>query len=151
MRIIFYSLFALSLFFVGCDSANENVSAKSVHNPNTAESPKEMGNLPYMEFERGTKYDFGHAQTGEILVNTFYFKNTGKSDLIISDVSTSCGCTVSDYTDRPIRSGEEGTVSLTFDTKGRNGHQIKRATVLTNCQPNRIVLTVTADLEKLEK
>ena len=151
MKKLVFVLFIFGVIFTSCDESNEKVSANSVNNPNTADAPKEMGDLPKMEFERGTKYDFGHAQTGEVLVNTFYFKNTGKSDLIISDVSTSCGCTVSDYTDKPIRSGEEGVVTLTFDSKGRTGHQTKRATVLTNCQPNRIVLTITADLEKLDK
>ncbi len=151
MKKLVLVFFVFSMIFISCGESNEKVSADSVKNPNTAEAPNEVGDLPKMEFERGTKYDFGHAQTGEVLVNTFYFKNTGKSDLIISDVSTSCGCTVSDYTDKPIRAGEEGVVTLTFDSKGRTGHQTKRATVLTNCQPNRVILTITADLEKLEK
>jgi len=141
----------LGLFIISCGEVKHNVDANNVENPATADSPKDQGNLPVMVFERGTKYDFGHAQSGEILVNTFYFKNEGKSDLIISDVSTSCGCTVSKYPSKPIRSGEEAAITLTFDTKGRKGHQTKRATVLTNCKPNRVVLTLTTDLEKLEK
>ncbi len=140
----------LGLLFFSCGESGQDINAKDVENPATASENKDAGDLPVMEFKRSTKYDFGHAEAGEILVNTFYFKNTGKSDLIISDVSTSCGCTVSDYSDKPIRPGEEGTITLTFDTKGRHGHQTKRATVLTNAKPNRVILTITADLDNPE-
>jgi len=140
------------VLFSSCNNnrTENKVDANNVYNPNSATATNNKDNLPVMEFERGTKYDFGNAQTGEVLVNTFYFKNTGKSDLIISDVSTSCGCTVSSYTDKPVPPGGEGSITLTFDTKGRTGHQVKRATVLTNCQPNRVILTVTANLTKNE-
>jgi hypothetical protein len=150
MKKIFVILLFGSLLF-SCGDTKHDVNSDAVKNPATADSPVDNGDLPVMVFERGTKYDFGHAQSGEILVNTFYFKNEGKSDLIISDVSTSCGCTVSEYPSKPVKAGEEATITLTFNTKGRKGHQTKRATVLTNCKPNRVVLTLTADLEKTDK
>ncbi len=144
-------LLLLSAIIFSCGESKHEINAGDVTNPATASKENVKGNLPVMEFKRSTKYDFGHAEAGEILVNTFYFKNTGKSDLIISDVSTSCGCTVSEYSDKPIRPGEEGSITLTFDTKGRHGHQTKRATVLTNAKPNRVILTITADLDSPER
>ncbi|MBT8385319.1 MAG: DUF1573 domain-containing protein, partial [Bacteroidia bacterium] len=41
-----------------------------------------------------TEHDFGVINEGEIVETTFSFKNTGKSELIITNAVGSCGCTV---------------------------------------------------------
>jgi hypothetical protein len=37
---------------------------------------------------------------------TFEFKNTGTTDVVITNVKASCGCTATDYTKTPIKPGE---------------------------------------------
>ena len=51
-------------------------------------------NLPEFLFEN-TIHDFGEVIQGEEFNHTFHFKNIGKSSLIISNIRTSCGCTIS--------------------------------------------------------
>lgn len=43
----------------------------------------------------------------------FHFKNTGNTPLQIKSISSSCTCTVPDYTKSPLKPGESGIVKLT--------------------------------------
>jgi len=73
-------------------------------------------------------------------------KNTGNSDLIITKVEASCGCTVAKYSKEPVKPGEEGLIEVIFDTSGRNGMQHKTVTILANTQPNVTRLEFTAEI-----
>jgi hypothetical protein len=90
--------------------------------------------MPVISFEEDT-HDFGKLTAGEKVTYAFKFKNTGKSVLIISNVSTSCGCTVSSYPKKPIQPGEGATLDVTFDSEGKQGFQSKTITVNTNAEP----------------
>lgn len=59
-------------------------------------------------------HDFGSVIPGETLRHDFQFKNTSRETLRILDVSTSCGCTAAEMSQRVFESGETGTVSVTF-------------------------------------
>ena len=65
-------------------------------------------------------------------------------DLIISNVSASCGCTATKYTKEAVPPGEEGVITVTFDSRKRRGFQNKAVTVSANTQPNRTVLRIKA-------
>jgi len=60
----------------------------------------------------------------------FEFVNTGKTDIVITNVQPTCGCTVADYTKTPIKPGEKGKVNATFNaaTKGAFSKTIKVTT-----------------------
>jgi len=97
--------------------------------------------LPVISFEEDF-HDFGKIKSGEKITYAFKFKNTGKSLLIISNVSTSCGCTVSAYPKQPIKPGEESSVDVSFDSSGRHGLQTKSITVYTNTMPTLTILRI---------
>lgn len=78
-------------------------------------------------------HDFGEIPYNKPIKVNFSFKNPGMIPLIISDVKTSCGCTVADYPKQPITSGASGTISVTFDAKSP-GYQSKTITVFSNSQ-----------------
>jgi hypothetical protein len=78
---------------------------------------------------------------------TFHFVNTGKSDLKISKVSTSCGCTVGKYPHQPVKPGEGGDIVVTFNTKYKFGYQNKSIMLLANTKPARTVLRIKAVVE----
>ena len=61
------------------------------------------------------KHDFGTIVFKKEAVCKFEFTNTGKSALIISDVKTSCGCTVPEWTKEPLRSGKKGMLTIKYD------------------------------------
>lgn len=79
-----------------------------------------------------TSYNFGELKEGEKIEHTFTFENTGKSPLILSNVLTTCGCTVTKWTRSPVRSGEKGEIIVKFDSRGKEGQQTKIVTVISN-------------------
>ena len=98
--------------------------------------------LPIIEF-KNTEYNFGVVIKGEKVAHRFDFTNTGSGNLVISDVKTSCGCTISKCTKEPVKPGQSGYVELQFDSSNREvGKEHKTATVFSNTQPNTTVLTI---------
>jgi hypothetical protein len=151
MKIKF--LTAVSLFFMmfSCSQSssddNTQLSSDLVNNPNSAQANADTSMLPKMTFDH-LNFDFGLIFQGEQVVHKFKFKNTGKTDLLISNVSATCGCTIPSYSRKPIKPGDSGYIEVKFDSEGRHGQQHKSVIVLANTQPNRIELTFTAEIEK---
>ena len=136
-------------FFVGllisCNSSNDGtLSTDVITNPNTASGDID-NNLPVVEFENDL-HDFGKLIQGEKATFNFRFTNTGKSDLVISNVQTTCGCTVPKFPKKAIKPGEGDVIKVTFDSSNRKGMQNKIVTVVSNCQPNNNVLRIKAQV-----
>ena len=78
----------------------------------------------------------------------FTFTNVGKSDLIISNASGSCGCTVPKYPKNiPIKPGENGEIEVNFDTNGRPNLQQKMIKVSANTPDGGQLLRIQAFVE----
>ena len=60
-----------------------------------------------IEFKSDT-IDYGEIAKGSDGVRVFEFTNTGSEPLIISDVKSSCGCTVPEKPKDPIAPGKNG-------------------------------------------
>ena len=140
--------------FVGCrqkPAEEGDFKVSDVHNPQTAQgvSDKANKNMPVITFEN-TTYDFGEVVQGEKLTYSFKFKNTGKSNLIIYSSEATCGCTTSTPPKAPIRPGEEGEITVTFDSKSQNGKVSKRILVAANTYPSENILTITANVSKIQ-
>jgi len=95
-------------------------------------------------FFREYEHHFGKVAEGEKIGYTFTFENKGTADLIISAVTTSCGCTVPKFDSRPISPGRTGNIEIVFNTSGRNGIQAKTITVKSNASTPVILLRITA-------
>jgi hypothetical protein len=128
----------------GKDSGDQALSGDLVTNPASTGGEARMAKIVFTH----TKHDFGTIKEGEIVFWNFRFKNDGKADLILNRVKADCGCTVPDYPTTPIAPGEEGKIRVTFNSKGREGHQIKNVTVLSNSEHPTMVLTITAMVER---
>ncbi|MBQ5453315.1 MAG: DUF1573 domain-containing protein, partial [Bacteroidales bacterium] len=59
-------------------------------------------NFPEITFDTAV-FDFGTILEGEQVSYVFKFQNTGKADLLIQKVETSCGCTVPEYDKKPVK------------------------------------------------
>lgn len=154
MKVIVYISILMSvLFCFGCKNPNnkadantsDKVSPEDVTNPMSAEGNGDMEKLPVMEFDV-KEYNFGTVIQGEKVAYSFVFTNTGKSNLIISDVKASCGCTLPKWTRKPIAPGEEGYIEVIFDSHGRHGEQSKTIQVFANTQPNYQQLRIHCDV-----
>jgi len=145
--IRFIAFFALTLFF-SCQSEQKSIPANLVNNPKSA-SGIQSTDVPQITFNK-VEHDFGRLIQGEQVIHVFKFTNTGSSDLLISKVSASCGCTASKYTRDPVKPGQEGKVEITFDSNGQRGIQNKTITVLTNGIPQMTTLRVKAQVVTTE-
>lgn len=128
---------------MACNNQKKNIPSDVVHNPITASGESDMNELPVMEFKE-TMHDFGTVIEGETVTYSFKFVNTGGSDLLISNVSASCGCTATKFTKEAVKPGDEGVVTVSFNTKRRSGFQNKSITIAANTQPNKTVLRIKA-------
>ena len=134
----------LGVFATSCgNSGTKKMSTDLVNNPSSAETS--ATDSPQIKFEK-TEHDFGRIIQGERVTYQFKFTNTGQSDLLISKVSTSCGCTVGKYPKTTIAPGKSDYVETSFDSGGRKGIQNKTITVLTNTQPNITTLRIKAEI-----
>lgn len=134
-------------FLLSCKQTAENnnlLPSDIVKNPNSA-SGKIETDLPVIEFEEDF-YDFGKIIQGEKVSYSFKFKNTGKSDLIISNVTSSCGCTIGAFPKIPIKPGESNKIEVKFDSENRRGFQSKSITVLSNAQPSTNTLKIKSQV-----
>jgi len=61
------------------------------------------------------KHDFGAIPFKKEASYSFGFSNIGKSPLIIQNVKTGCGCTVPEWTKKPIRPGEKGQLKIKYN------------------------------------
>ena len=82
--------------------------------------------------EADSVFHFGQVEAGEEVVWNVRIRNTGKKDLIIRNIKTTCGCTAADPDSRVIASGCESLLKVTFRTAGRSGHQHKTIVLTTN-------------------
>lgn len=138
---------SLGLLLFSCKNNSDKVPTDVIYNPNTATGVDESIQLPQISFKK-TEHDFGKVIQGEVVTYNFRFTNTGNADLIIAKVSTSCGCTASNYPVDPIKPGETKSIEAKFDSKNRTGFQNKRVTVLTNATPAKTNLYIKADVIK---
>jgi hypothetical protein len=138
------TLIILSVIVISsCVNDRNQVPADVVNIPNSANGDENLDQLPLIQF-KDTEHDFGKVIQGEMVTYAFKFKNTGKADLVIANISASCGCTASKYPKTPIKPGEEDIIEVTFNSNGKQGFQNKTLTVAANTQPSNTVLTVKA-------
>ncbi len=102
-----------------------------------------------IKFEKET-HDFGAIPQGTPATYEFSFKNTGKSPLIITNASASCGCTTPDWTREPIKPGKTGTVKATYNAASP-GSFTKSVTVVSNAKNSTVILYLKGDVKPAEQ
>lgn len=105
-----------------------------------------------IKFEKLT-HNFGKFSESDPVQNcTFVFTNAGTAPLVINQALASCGCTVPEYTKKPIAPGEKGEIKVTYNGKGKfPGHFKKTITVRTNGVPEMTRLYIEGDMEEVKQ
>ena len=98
--------------------------------------------LVFREYE----HNFGNVTSGEKVAYIFTFENRGNTNLIIKDVTTSCGCTVPKYETKPVPPGKDGNIEVVFNTSGFNGMQTKTIKVKSNASVPVVILKISAEV-----
>lgn len=95
-----------------------------------------------------TTFNFGDVVEGEVVEVTFEVKNTGDLPLNIVEVKPACGCTVAEYTKKPILPGEIGMIKSQVNTTGFAGEISKSVTMMANTNPTRTVFLIKGNVLK---
>jgi Protein of unknown function (DUF1573) len=96
-------------------------------------------------------YNFGTVTDGENVVYSYRFRNAGTKPLIISSATASCGCTVPEKPEEPVKPGETGFLKVVFNSKGRVGQVHKEVTVISNAYPKFPVLQLIGEVTSSSK
>ncbi len=97
-----------------------------------------------IEFKTDT-IDYGTIEKGADGIRVFEFTNTGNAPLIISDVKSTCGCTVPKKPEAPIMPGQTGEISVKYDTNRVNPIR-KTITVISNADTPTVALKIKGEV-----
>ena len=130
---------ALTVIF-GNACSNKNTAGRG--RPSDQVASTDTAIISFREYN----HDFGKVTEGEKVACIFTFGNKGKGPLVISSVTTSCGCTVPKYDTKPIAPGRTGIVEVVFNSSGYNGRQTKTITVKSNASRSIVLLTISGEI-----
>jgi hypothetical protein len=88
-------------------------------------------NAPVITFKNDT-YNFKELVQGDSVKVDFEFTNTGKSNLILKDVTVTCGCTTPYWPKEVIKPGQNSKITAVFHSAGKMGQQDKIITISSN-------------------
>lgn len=101
---------------------------------------------------RPDTWDFGTIrETDGRVSHTFTGVNRGDSPLVILDVVTTCGCTVPDFSKKPILPGEKTQITVTYDPANRPGSFTKELWVYSSEKRKIATLTVQGSVIPRQK
>lgn len=103
----------------------------------TPDAPAAM--QPGLEHKGNLVFSSKTQDAGEVFdqdntVLSYLFRNTGSGPLTITQVKTSCGCTVPELEKKTYMPGETGTLDVTFDPKGKKGIIARNITIFTDSE-----------------
>lgn len=127
-----------------------NSNAQLIRNPVSADGLKDTANLAKLTFEEET-FDFGVVNEGAQVTHLFKFKNTGVIPLLISDVRSTCGCTIPEWSKEPIAPGENSEIKVRLNTQGKSNKQLKPITITANTYPAETKIYLTGDVKEAKK
>lgn len=141
--VVTATLVLLAILPVSCGSGNQGSDAEVTLGGDSTL-------VPEIEFNTLT-HDFGVVTEGEKIACVFTFTNKGQGSLVINSASASCGCTVPEFSKKPLRTGEKGTIEVIFSTSGFGGIQTKTITVQSNAKTPVVILAIKADVRSTNK
>jgi len=143
MKKVFLVLSAVCLMaFTSCkDDAASKIDDNNV--AEAAERDAQAGDFPVITFDK-MEHDFGEIMDGTPVETVFSYTNTGKSPLVVTNIKSTCGCTVpQDWSKEPLAPGESDKFTVKFNGKG-NGNTMKAITVTANTETGSEVVKIKA-------
>ena len=87
-------------------------------------------------------FDFGKALPAKTLRKEFTLSNFGDAELVIENVSTTCGCTAALASDTKLAPGSSTVLRVTLETRSYSG-KLERQVLVRSNDPKTPLLTVT--------
>jgi len=130
MKKIVLSLILFGFFFAGTIYAQSNLDKSN-----------DSTEIIFNELD----HNFGNINYKSEGTFEFVFKNTGKDPLVLSNVRSSCGCTVPEWPREPILKGDKGKIRVSYNTR-ITGSFSKSITVYSNAG-DPILLNIKGKVE----
>lgn len=148
MKTLKLSLFAVAgaLFLSFNASAQAPAKKATVAPQAAATTAAPVNNAPSVLKWKEDSFDFGLIEKGKPVSHDFTFTNTGKQTVLITNVKASCGCTATNYTKTPIKPGESGFVTATYNAASPGSFN-KTVTVTTNDTDNKKILIIKGKVD----
>ena len=102
-------------------------------------------NAPTIAFAEKS-HEFGTIDQGEVVEHVFAFTNTGAAPLVLTNVNTTCGCTAPEWPREPIAPGETSKITVRFNSRGKQGHQNKVITIISNASNSTERISMVGDV-----
>jgi len=149
-KVIALSILSLSLLTFSCkENAAKKIKSENLELAKERDNEIKVGGAK-ITFNK-TEHDFGVINEGEVVETVFSFKNSGKSELIITSAKGSCGCTVPEWPKEPIMPGEEGQIRVKFNSDKKPNLQQKSITLVTNTDQGKEILKIKAQVTPKSK
>lgn len=87
----------------------------------------------------------GEIEQNEPITVEYKFRNLSEEPLVITQVKSSCSCSVSEYTKTPIAKNEIGIIKATYDAKAE-GEFFKTFMLLTSRSTTPNVLVISGNV-----
>ena len=90
---------------------------------------------------------FGRLRSGEIAVQRIWIENRATRPTAVVSCETSCGCTRLEFDAQPLAPGTAQCATLTFDSRGEYGWQLKVLDISLAGASRPLRLFVEAEIE----
>ena len=134
-----------ALCMIAFMSCKEDAS-KKIEEANVAQAAERdavSSKFPVIKFDK-SEHDFGEIEAKTPVETVFSYTNTGEAPLVITDIKSSCGCTVpKDWSREPLAAGESGNFTVKFNGSGTNKVS-KTITVTANTEKGTETVKITA-------
>ena len=132
-------------FLIAFTSCKDDAT-KKIDDTNVAEAAERDANaskFPVIQFDK-LEHDFGTIEAKTNVETVFNYTNVGEAPLVITDIKSSCGCTVpKDWSTEPLAVGQTGHFTVKFNGSGTNKVS-KTITVTANTEKGTETVKITA-------
>ncbi len=134
--VICVSVVSALVFWQFRDSFQLNIASKIM-------AKDTLAKISFKEME----FDYGKIKKGSNGGHEFIFENDGNVPLVITNVTTSCGCTAPEWSKEPVKPKEKSKIKVVYDTN-RIGAFSKTISVYSNADEHIVTLTIKGVVEE---
>jgi len=124
-------LLLLLPFFLSSGQAEEKKAAGEAKGPRIVVEP--------------ASFDFGKAVQNKTLQKEFSIRNFGNEDLVIENVSTTCGCTAALLSDKVVKPGRTTPLRVSLETRTYSG-KVERKVLIRSNDPETTLAEVKVEV-----
>src|SRR5258706_16379537 len=143
-KIIIILIAGISI--ISCKTNDKKAGSIALSKEEKEKALTDISNFTTVLWLDSTYKDLGKVKEGDQVDVAFRFKNAGNKNLVITDVTASCGCTVPEKPEKAFAPGEEGVIKARFDSRDKHGEVRKMVYVTANTSPSPQDLTFRVEI-----